>query len=144
MKKIIFLIMLIGFCNICFADVVVIYNNSDQTILTISNKDDTVIPQGYTKAVLKGNVSDYGFTDNPTNYKYIGGKFILNLDKINSDYQTQQAAQVSVQDEQVIQAKIRKIAIDALTTDGVQLQSPANAQAQASMKAQTAQPVKAQ
>jgi hypothetical protein len=128
--------------QVCFADVVVIYNNTDQSIFTMSQKDDTLTPQGYTKVILKGSISDYGLTDNPVNYLYKNGKFIQNSSKINADYQTQQEAVKKAQDEQIIKAKIRTMAISQLTTDGVQLQSKDNIQAQASVK--TTQPVKVQ
>lgn len=131
--------------TICFAESYLIIKSDTKEVISLSPIDDAQLPsKDYQKIILSDNFKDIQLQYAPIYYKYDNKRFIVNIQKLSDEALAQQAAQVQAQDEQVIQAKIRKIAIDALTTDGVQLQSPANAQAQASMKAQTAQPVKAQ
>ena len=83
--KIITIILVVLMTSISYADVIVIYDSATNDILTVSEKDDTIVPDGYKKVVLDGKIKNLGLSKNPVDYKYIDGDFILNNDKINAD-----------------------------------------------------------
>jgi hypothetical protein len=111
------LILSLIFTSTCFADVVVIYNKDTKEIMTASSKDDTVVPAGYEKKILAGNLSDFT-SENPTNYKLNGTKFIKNIDKIDKQEQEKIKQEENIATEKLIQAKIREQAIAELKTEG--------------------------
>jgi len=119
MKKIIFALLVL-IPQFCFADMVVIYDKETKEIFTVSEKDDTFIPENCEKKIIKGNLSD--FTDeNPINYKFSNGKFVKNIEKISRDEQKRIENEEKAKEEALVQKKIRQQAIDALKSEGKKL-----------------------
>jgi len=82
--------ILVTQASLSYADIYVIYNNETGEVYTISEKDDTVIPEGYSKEVLQGGFSNYDFQYNPTYYKFKSKKFIVNTKKISDEEKIKQ------------------------------------------------------
>lgn len=119
MKKILLIsFLLLISTEFVFADLVVIYNKSTKEVYSVSEKDDTIIPEGYEKVVTSGNLSD--FTDeNPLNYKFVNKKFVKDIDKISKQEQKKTEDKEKSDEEKLIQDRIEKIAIDQLKSEGV-------------------------
>ena len=121
MKKIyiyVFLIILalatLVFCMASWADVYVIHDEKTGDIYTISEKDDTVVQKKMSKTTLPGGLGNYEFADHPTNYKYIDGKFIVNIDKINKAENARKERESKMVLEERIKNKMRELAIKEL------------------------------
>ena len=112
------LLILCLFCLSANA-LVIIYDNDTKDIYTVSEKDDTIVPEGMTKEVISGDLSTYALTENPTNCKFINKRFIVNSEKINEIYQAQQEAQEIAEENELINQKIKDMAIEKLNEDGV-------------------------
>ena len=119
MKKILLAVLLLGICSACYADLYMIVDKSTQAVFTISEKDDTIVPAGKELIVLPGNWDNYGFTESPTNYTYKNNKFIKDLDKIEKQEKDKKAKEEKDAELKVIEARMRKIAIDQLRAEGV-------------------------
>lgn len=77
-----FLILFLLLPTIVFADVYVVYNPSNDEVYSLSNQDDAVVPSGYEKKTVKGNVEDYYAQSDAKDFKFKGNKIILNAKKI--------------------------------------------------------------
>ncbi len=124
MKKTIFVwVLLIAFLvlgwSTCMAEVYLVVDKTSKEIITMSEKNDTVPSSNQETVVLPGKFSNYELVDNPTNYKYEKGKFILNVAKINEAEIAIKAAEEKAQEEKLVNDRIRKIAIEQLKTEGV-------------------------
>jgi len=107
---------LVFFCMVAVAnaELVVIYNQKNKEIYSISEKDDTVTPKGHDKVILPGMFEDYEFTDNPTNYKYKSGKFIKNLARIEMLERRDEERRLKREQEERINQKLREMALKEL------------------------------
>ncbi len=120
MKKILIILFLLFTVN-CYADIIVIYNDNTKEIYTVSESDDTAVPAGFKKDILKGELSDYNFTENPINYRYENKKFIKDLDKVSQENQREKIEKEKAKEEKAINEKIRKMAIEKLKEEGVKI-----------------------
>ena len=111
------ILVLMVFSGICFADITVIYDKSTGDVYTVSSKDDTVVPNGYEKKTIKGDLSDFT-DDNPVNYKLKDNKFIKNIDKIDREARAKEEAENNIKVDEMIQSKIREQAISELKKEG--------------------------
>lgn len=122
MKKTITLLLVllfaIGYIATSAYALVVIYDKSSKEIYTVSSYDDTVVPEGHEKVTIPGKIGDYDFIENPTNMKFISDKFIVNTKKIDKEYKAKKAAAEKTKEEELINKRIRKIAIDQLKSEG--------------------------
>lgn len=81
MKYLCFLVALL-IITPCFADVIVI-SDSKGNIYTISEKDDTVVPDGFSKSIISGKtINDLGLIHAPDMYSFSNGKIKLDNKKI--------------------------------------------------------------
>ena len=121
--KILLIVLLLGISLIStgYAQIFVIYDNNTKEIYSVAGKDDTLVPQGMTKAILPGDMETYQFAENPTNCKFIDNKFIVNTKKINDAYNAKLEADAKAQEEAMVQAEIRKQAIASLKAQGKEL-----------------------
>lgn len=69
--------------TIASANVYIITDQSG-SVYTASEKDDTVVPQGYTKTVIKGKLTELDVSRPVTDYKYSGKKFTIDTDKVKA------------------------------------------------------------
>lgn len=97
--------LLTGLAN---ADVYVT-TNAQGGVYDISNQPDCVVPQGYTRSVLKGkDISDLPISGSPQLYNFNNGAFTLNTSAVQAQ-QTQQAQAIASQTA-ATQAKASAIA----------------------------------
>lgn len=118
MKKILFFLALLWVPSLCFADLYVIYKTATGEVYTVSEKDDTILPDGHAKVVLAGTPKDLFPQDHPTNYKYENGQFVRNMAKIAAEEEKKAAEDAEKQEEEQIQKRIRKVAMDQLKAEG--------------------------
>jgi hypothetical protein len=114
---ILLVLSLMIFSGVCSADIIVIYEKNTGEIYTVSSKDDTVVPNGYEKKTIKGDLSDFT-DDNPVNYKFKDNKFIKNIDKIDREARAKEEAENNIKVDEMIQSKIREQAISELKKEG--------------------------
>ena len=112
MKAIMIAIFL--FPLVCFADTILIIDKGTKEVYSISNNDDTILPEGKEKIILEGSLSDYEFKESPTNYKYKNGKFLKNLEKIEKEELKKERYQEIVEEKEMIDNQIRALAIAEL------------------------------
>ena len=98
--------------------ITVIYNNGNKEVYSVSERDDTVVPSGHTKANLPGDFSNYVFQKNPTNYKYIDGSFVLNIKKISDEILAQEEIAEIAVEEEIVADRMRNNAIEELEAEG--------------------------
>jgi hypothetical protein len=116
MKTIILFLSLI-FTSTCFAEIYVITDKATNEVITVSEKNDTVIGQGQELKIVSGKLSD--FTDeNPTNFKLSGTKFVKNISKIDKQEQAKIQEAEKQAEEKLIVGKMREQAIEALKSEG--------------------------
>jgi len=119
--KIIYAILLTLFLtSTCFAELYVVVDKKTNEVITISEKNDTVCSQGQEVKTMEGSLADFT-SENPTNYKLIGNKFVKNIDKIDKQEQAKIQETAKQAEEKLIQDKIRQQAIAELKTEGVEL-----------------------
>ena len=106
------------FVRAVYADVYVIHDTQTNEIVTLSSKDDTLPLEGQEKSTLKGDLVDYEFQYNPTYYKLINSKFIVNTAKIDTEYQTEQIEQEKAQELEMLEKKLKWFAITELKKEG--------------------------
>lgn len=122
MKKFILALAFLFIAQTAFADVWLIYKTDTKEVYSISNEDDAVMPaQGYTKVILKKHLDDIQLSYPMTYYKYQDGKFIIDITKVKAEVDAQIVAQKEAEQEAIIQERIRKIAIDQLKTEGIEI-----------------------
>lgn len=96
----------------CFADVFVVYNPTTKEVDSLSSIDDAVVPQGFDKKVIKGNVEDYYSQADAKDFKFNDNKLTLNAKKI-----TDRA--LAKEDRENKKSADRRSAIDKLKTLGL-------------------------
>jgi len=101
------------------ADVYVIYDKNTEAVYTVSEKDDTVVPDGYEKDVLPGTLEDCAFVENPTLYDYMNKKFILSVQRVSEKEKVEQNEAVLQEERKLINDKLTNLAMDALEAEGV-------------------------
>jgi len=120
MKKILLTLTFMLFTSVCFADVYVVVNENKE-IVTMSQKNDNILSGSQELVVLPGGFGNYELADNPTNYFYKNGKFILNTKKIN-DQETAKIELAEKEKEKVlIDKETQNQAVKALKDKGVVL-----------------------
>ena len=120
MKKFILILFgIICITSISYADVYVIFDIDTTEVYSISQNNDTVIPDGMEIVLLKGSIKGLGLKKNPVLYKYIDGDFILNNEKINTLYQAEIDAKKVKEDMALINKKVKEMAFDALVEEGI-------------------------
>jgi len=115
--KTLVLILSLFFTSTCFAEIYVITDKATNEVITVSEKNDTVIGQGQELKIASGKLSD--FTDeNPTNYKLSGTKFVKDIAKIDKQEQAKIKEAEKQAEENLINGKIRTIAVEELKKEG--------------------------
>lgn len=81
MKRIL-LFLFLGISSLAYADVYVI-TDSNGSIYSLSEQDDAVIPDGYSKDVIRGrSIPELALDSDISTYKYLGKKFIIDTKKV--------------------------------------------------------------
>lgn len=115
MNRIIALI-LINFLitSVSKADVYVI-TAPDNSVYSLSEADDAVLPQGYVKTIVKGSIKNLPISGDSSLYNFNNGAFSINTNKI----QEKQAQEKALIAEQTETENNRKSGLGKLKTLGL-------------------------
>lgn len=116
MKFLAYLCLMI-FPVICNAELYVVVDKATNSVITASEKNDTIPQEGQEVKVLKGNLKDFS-DENPTNYRISGTKFIKDIEKISNQELKKAQDEEKAKEEVLIQEKTRQMAIEALKAEG--------------------------
>jgi len=119
MRKILIGMLLLGICSICYAELYVIVDSQTDEIYSVSENNDTVLPQGKELKVLPGGWENYEFDENPIDYKFKNNKFIKNISKIDNREKAKKAKIEKELELKVIEERMKKLAIDQLKAEGL-------------------------
>lgn len=56
----------------------------DSSVYSVSEQDDAVIPKGYSKNIINGNISNLPISGEPSLYNFNKGAFTLNSGKVQA------------------------------------------------------------
>ena len=113
------LLVLMLFASIASADVWLILDGDE--ITSLSPMDDAQLEAGQTKVVLPIELKDIELQYHPTYYKYKDGRFIVNVKKLSDEALAQEVALEVQIERDLINKKIKDLAITALESDGIVL-----------------------
>jgi len=113
------LLVLMLFASIASADVWLILDGDE--ITSLSPMDDAQLEAGQTKVVLPIELKDIELQYHPTYYKFKDGRFIVNIKKLSDEALAQEVALEVQIERDLINKKIKDIAITALIADGIVL-----------------------
>jgi len=116
--KIISMILAILLFTVNAHALIVIYDSETKEVLTVGSYDDTLVPDGYEKAELKGEMKDWSFPAHPTDCFFKDGRFVVNGKKLSDEYKKQEDLVIERAKEAKIQDKMRDMAIKELEKDG--------------------------
>lgn len=122
MKKIFFIVLGCFICSASFANVYVIYDSETNEVYSVSEKNDTVVPEGKVVAEIGGTIRQLGLSQNPCYYTYENGIFIVNNDKINEDLTAQAEYEKKQEELKKINEKAKKMAYEALVESGAEFE----------------------
>ena len=93
MNTILFLLLMCSIFNVTANADVYVITASDNSVYSVSNQNDAIIPNGYTLTVLKGQtLSNLPISGNPQLYNFSKGAFTLNTTAVQNQQATQAAA----------------------------------------------------
>jgi hypothetical protein len=115
MKTILFILLL---CTPAFADVYVI-TAPDKTVVSLSEQDDAVMPEGYSKDIIKNKmIVDLPIDGDVTLYKFNGNKFSIDGVKVTKKRKNEEDAAVAIEKRKADRASgIEKLKTVAGLTD---------------------------
>lgn len=117
MRKFIMLLLVL-MPSVCFAEVFIVVDKTSKEIITMSQKNDTVISSGQELVTLPGKFENIELTEAPSNYFYKNGKLVLNTKKINEIENTAEVQKQKDIEENKIKKQMRKSAIEQLKAAG--------------------------
>ena len=118
MNKILLTILAILFMTTSAHALIVIYDSDTKEVYSVGSFDDTLVPDGYEKAELKGKMKAWDFPENPTNCFFKDGRFVVNTKKLSDEYKKQEDLVIEREKEVKIQDKMRDMAIKELEKEG--------------------------
>lgn len=95
-----------------------IYDSSTKEIISLSNEDDAQLEEGQLKEILDVKFKDIKLTAPPTDYKYVDGDFVKNLDKISDKLNEIAEGNERAEEYKTISKMMEKIAFDELKKNG--------------------------
>jgi len=102
MRYLLVILMLIP--TVAMADVYVI-TTPTHSVYSLSEANDAVLPQGYTKDIIKGrSIASFALNPMTSLYDYTNGSFTLNQDRV---------AEKNASDQAAVQAKADEVAAKA-------------------------------
>ena len=113
------LLVLMLFASVASADVWLLLDGDE--IVSLSPMDDAQLEAGQTKVVLPIELKDIELQYHPTYYKFKDGRFIVNIKKLSDEALAQEVALEVQIERDLINKKIKDIAITALIADGIVL-----------------------
>jgi len=113
------LLVLMLFASVASADVWLLLDGDE--IVSLSPMDDAQLEAGQTKVVLPIELKDIELQYHPTYYKFKDGRFIVNIKKLSDEALAQEVALEVQIERDLINKKIKDMAIAALIADGIVL-----------------------
>jgi preprotein translocase subunit SecF len=113
MKKLLVLLIIVGILiliaaiNFAHAEVYVVIDKNSKAIITMGERNDTVLKPGQELKILPGDFKNYELTDHPTNYFYKNDKFVKNVAKIDAEEQAKDATLQKKEKEAQDKVKIK-------------------------------------
>ncbi len=77
--------IIVCFARDVLAETYLLINKTTNEVQDMSVRDDAVVEAGFEKIVLPGKITDYELQYHPQYYKYVGGKWILNIKKMSDE-----------------------------------------------------------
>jgi len=96
----------------------VVYDNNTKEIISISPENDAVLETGQKKVMIQDKFKDIKLTAQPTDYKFIDGKFVKDFKKISDRAIANQQSKEKMLEIRKVQRKARKIACKKLEAEG--------------------------
>ena len=119
MKKLLLIcLFLVATCSLAFADVYILYNTETKEVQSVSNQDDAVLENGYTKIILDGDISEYPLVYGAQNYKFVNNRFISNTKKISDEENAKIISKEKSIENKMIQDKLSEMAVVELKKEG--------------------------
>lgn len=122
MKKVILVTVLCLVCvGLVSADVYVTVDTASRRIVSMSQKDDSVVAEGQEIVVKPGDIKGYNLEYNPVFYDMVDGVLDLNEERLESAKKKEKEFIEKQKEIELINEKIRDLAIQQLTDEGVDL-----------------------
>lgn len=120
MKNILLAIIFLLIPLTASAEVFVIYNSSTKDVVSISKRDDAVVPSGCEKHILTGNIEDYQLENDAKYYRFVNKRFVLNSKKISDEEKAKEdAVQKDLERVELKRTAVSKLVGLGLTNDEV-------------------------
>lgn len=120
MKTIMMMILFVAVTfTVACADVFVVYKQDSKEVLSLSDMDDAVVPDGYSKEVLKGELADYPLEYGAQDYTFVKKRFVVNTKKISDRVEASQAAQGRNEEIDSLNKRARLETYKLMVSDGV-------------------------
>lgn len=117
--KIIILFLSVMFCSSAYADVYVVYDKATKEVVSISNEKDCVVQSNMAMDIISGKtLDDIMLASSPVMYKWDNGTFKANMQKLQDKEKKELDAYNKKQEEDMVSARMRKLAIDSLKSEG--------------------------
>ena len=121
MKRLALVLAILLLAQPCFAELYVIIDKNTKEVMTASEKNDTVIPQGKELVVMPGGWDNYDFKYPLMFYKLNNGKFIVNTQMVSDVEKESQDILNKKEDDDKIMEELRKQAIEDLKARNIPL-----------------------
>lgn len=118
MKTIIFILTFLLISVSSYAKSYLIVEDATEEIYSLSPEDDAVKPDGYTKHIIELEFTSIELQAHPTDYKYVNGNFILNIQKISDRENANIINQEKAEELRLITKKSKLLAIKELKREG--------------------------
>lgn len=85
MRKVLILLAFLMICNLCYGEVYMLVDKETDDVVSMSPWDDAVMEKSQEKIVLPGELIDYPLQYHPIYYKYVDGRFVVNIKKMSDE-----------------------------------------------------------
>jgi hypothetical protein len=115
--------IIVCFARDVLAETYLLINKTTNEVQDMSVRDDAVVEAGFEKIVLPGKITDYELQYHPQYYKYVGGKWILNIKKISDEELIKEASVQKLnkekQDKQSAKEKLKALGLTKDEADAI-------------------------
>lgn len=102
------------------ADVFVVFKNDSKEVISLSDLDDAVVPEGYSKEVLKGDLTDYPLEYGAQDYTFVKKRFVANTKKISQREEASQSSRERNMELESVNKRARLEAYKLMVQQGVE------------------------
>jgi hypothetical protein len=121
MNYVLMIAMVLSMATSAHAGTWCIYNETSGEVYSLSSQDDAVMPQepGYKKTVIKDDMRDLDLVYPHRMYKFNGTRLVPNIKKLDELALQEERAREKAEQEKLIQAEIRKMALERLKAQNI-------------------------